>query len=83
MAIGLSAEELSKCLIDSFFTLQKQVPSIIIKEVSRIDTEELHKQFPNLDSQQLTMLLSLAFALATTISKNNELLAKSIPHIEP
>jgi hypothetical protein len=80
MDIGLDSEKLFNIFVDSFMERQNEAMNRVIKEVPNIDTETLIKRFPKMDAQTIAFMFQVVLAFGDMIVKNNESLAKVIPH---
>jgi hypothetical protein len=54
----------------------------MIKQVANVDTQGLKEQFPTLDANTISLIWSVVIAFSDMIVKNNESLAKTIPHVD-
>jgi hypothetical protein len=88
MAIGLSSQQLVQVFFDSFskrqseMSLENSLADMGLSPMWATLKTEMKKQDPSTDLAQVERGIVLSFALMDTIVRNNEALAKSIPHLD-
>jgi hypothetical protein len=88
MAIGLTTRELVQEFTKASTKYQEWVNKAIYNSITTEDEEvkslitEIRTSNPNMSLEQINNILVMIFSFAEMITKNNESLAKMIPHEE-
>ena len=89
MTIGLTSEQLFTELLSSFskrqtaFDAGAMMADMGLSPTYKTFLDELRKKAPSITVEQFNAFMSVIMAFMDTIVRNNETLAKVIPHVDP
>lgn len=88
MSIGLTSEQLVKVFVDALgkrqseFAVEKMTADLGLNPSLEKLQNDFKAKYPNISFDQVVFIISIITASSDTIVRNNEELAKVIPHLD-